>query len=353
MLLPSKRLLYLVLVGLVTLGGPGLSIALGQGGQTNPPSRAMFRSLPQDTQDYPTNTYMPYYPTYPAYSIGSTAADAIRADGEFGIMEQQMFLEREKVFRSRIQTRKAHVDEYLYERNVLPTLEDDRERDRIENLRRSRNDPPLTEIWSGKALNDLLLALQQQSVGAAVPPVPLDEDVVRHLNVSSGAGQGSVGALGDGGRLTWPLALRGDAYASERQRLSELSYKAYKQAEKGPVDASTLQDMGDAVDKLQSELKRNVAEITPNDYIRAKRFLNDVESAIQALQDPKVSNYLTGKWVAKGKTVAELVGHLTREGLKFAPASEGDQPAYLATHRAMVASLATPDPAKPWDPFAK
>ena len=35
----------------------------------------------------------------------------------------------------------------LYEQRVLPTPEEKREKSRQEQLMRSRNDPPLTEIW--------------------------------------------------------------------------------------------------------------------------------------------------------------------------------------------------------------
>jgi hypothetical protein len=42
-------------------------------------------------------------------------------------------------------------------------------------------------------------------------------------------------------------------------------------------------------------------------------------------------------YVAKGKTVRELVRHLTTHGLRFAPATEGREAAYLAVHRALAA----------------
>ena len=58
---------------------------------------------------------------------------------------------REQVRQGRIDNRRRSFDEYLYERERRPSQEDERERARLENLRRSRNDPPITEIWSGLA----------------------------------------------------------------------------------------------------------------------------------------------------------------------------------------------------------
>ena len=50
-----------------------------------------------------------------------------------------------------------------------------------------------------------------------------------------------------------------------------------------------------------------------------------------------MQNYFNQKWVAKGKTVAELIQNMTAAGLRFAPATPGDEGAYRALHFALVA----------------
>jgi hypothetical protein len=221
-------------------------------------------------------------------------------------------------------------------------------------VRRSRNDPPVTEIWSGKALNDLLLAIQQQQAkGLRGPAIPLEEDVLKNINVTSGANSGSLGLFRDNGQLHWPLELTRPEYEPERRRLDELAARAYKQATNGAVDANVLREMANIVDSLQTRLRRSVADSSPSDYIKAKRYLNDLDSAIKVLEDPNVSKYANRTLAAKGGTVSDLVTEMSGQGLKFAPAVAGDEGAYVALHRAMASYAVPADSHKTWDPLTK
>ena len=57
------------------------------------------------------------------------------------------------------------------------------------------------EITSGRALNLMLPYLNGLAAqGIMGPPVPLNQELVRQINVSGGTGQG-VGMLRPGGRL--------------------------------------------------------------------------------------------------------------------------------------------------------
>jgi hypothetical protein len=86
---------------------------------------------------------------------------------------------------------------------------------------------------------------------------------------------------------------------------------------------------------MNDTLLRNISEMSPSQYIEAKRYLNLLDDAIKALEDPKVSNYFTEKWALKSKNVAELVDFMSRSGLQFAPAVPGDVDSYRALYRAM------------------
>jgi hypothetical protein len=316
-------------------------------------NRARFSSMPITTPVYPTNAYWPQYNgPYGGYLSG--AADVINAQGQMMVDQQQAFMMREKVRQEKVDTRRKQFDEYLYERAVAPTAEDDRERFRLEQIRRSRNDPPLTEIWSGKALNDLLLAIQQQTAkNVRGPDVPLQQETLDRINVTSGSAPGSVGVLRDSGKLRWPFVLKRSAYQDDRTKLDKLAYDVFKQAEAGNVDADTLAGMTDSTENLRATLRNNVAEIAPNDYINGQRFLNELSDTIKVLQDPNIANYVTHKWAAKGNSVAELVQQMSSQGLRFAPAVAGDQSAYAALHTAMVSYFAGPELTKRWDPLSK
>jgi hypothetical protein len=365
----AKRLLVLGLVGAFALAGTvfpigspapaplGVATAASyQAGAID--NQASFRVLPMSSPYYGGGGYPYPYPFNYNGPLGGAltgAADVIGATGGFLVSQQQAYLMKEQVMQARVDTRRKRFDERLYEREVGPTDEDERERARIESLRRSRNDPPVTEIWSGKALNDLLLAIrQQQAQGLKNPDVPLEEDVLRHLNVTSGAeGGGSLGVLRNEGQLQWPLALRGSAYAATTKRLDELAAQAYKQAAYGGVSADTIQGMSGAIDSLETQLKRHVANIAPADYMQAKRYLRDLEGALRVLGDPNVAKVVTRKLGAQGNTVNGLVTQMSRDGLRFAPATRGDEAAYAAVHTAMVAYTAPPTSYKTWDPLSK
>jgi hypothetical protein len=212
----------------------------------------------------------------------------------------------------------------------------------------------LTTIWSGYALNELLMAIQrQQAQGIAVRDVPLAPDVLSHINVTGGQTGNSLALLKNGGRLRWPQGLSGSTYATDRQSLDKLAQTAYQQAGSGTVDPDTIQQMTTTVNDLQRTLTSNVANMEPNEYIAAKRFVGELNSTLTVLQGPDVGNYVRGPWQVKGQTVGQLVQYMTSQGLRFAPALPEGQASYVALQRAMAAYYTGPNPNKPWDPLAK
>jgi hypothetical protein len=319
----------------------------GPGGP--PPSSANFSSQPPPPA-YPANVYNGYQGAAGGYLSGG--ASVINAQGNMMVQQQQAFQMKEQYHQMKIDTRRKQLDEQLYERAVKPTEEDDRERARLEQVRRARNNPPPTEIWAGKALNELLLAIQQQQAkGVQGPNVPLQPNLLQHINVTGGQTGGSIGLLRNGGKLDWPFTLRTSDYDSDRKNMDKLALAAYNQAGSGQVDADTIQGMTNEVNTLMGQLKSNIDNISANDYIKAKRYLNDMNGTITALQDPNVANYVNRKWTAQGNNVAQLTQEMGQQGLRFAPATPGDESAYTSLHTRMVAYFIYPD--KPWDPLAK
>lgn len=237
----------------------------------------------------------------------------------------------EQVRQSRIDTRRKNFDEYLYELANRPTEEDFRERYRAGNLRRALNNPPENEIWSGKALNDLLDSVQKtQQLTGPGPSVPVAEDNLRNLNFAAGTTSSGLGLLTNGQKLRWPLALLMSPFKKDRQQVEQLGAKAVQQAQAGNLDGETLAGLIEAVDGMQKRLKSNVARVEANQYIQAKRFLNSLEGATQTLQNPNVTRVADRGWLAQVNTVADLVGQMTRKGLRFAAASPGGEASYTA-----------------------
>jgi hypothetical protein len=285
--------------------------------------------------------YTGYYESaYGGYLRGN--ADVINATGQYLINYEKAKLTKEAVRQARIDTRRKVFDEYLYERANTPTLEDERERAIDLERRRAVNDPPVTEIWSAKALNDLLFDVQKlQAKGISGPQLRLDEDTLKRINVSAGRTPGNVGLLKNEGKLSWPLALRTMRPQKEvddlRQDISSLLPDAINQAVNGKVSPNVLETLTKDVDRLQQLLTDNVRDLPPGQYMEAKRFLNNLEDGLQVLQQPNAGLYFTQRYMAKGRTVQDLVNYMSKEGLTFAPAVGGDEAAYVALHRALAA----------------
>jgi hypothetical protein len=285
-----------------------------------------------------------YGPTYPDYYGGylNGQADIINATGRYYINVERSRLARQQVRQAKIDTRRRAFDEYLYERKNAPTWEDDRERLLGLSLRRSLNDPPITEIWSGKALNDLLAEVQKHRV-RSTPGLafPLDEELLRRINVTAGKSPGNVGLLKNDGKLNWPVAIRSlkprDKIDDLRRQISSLLPETINQAVNGKVDPMSLKELIRATDEMQDLLTQNVTNLPPGQYMDAKRFLSGLDDGVKLLQQPDAGLYFTQKYTARGKTVPELVQNMTKTGLLFAPAVAGDEAAYVALHRALVA----------------
>jgi hypothetical protein len=84
--------------------------------------------------------------------------------------------------------------------------------------------------------------------------------------------------------------------------------------------------------------------LTPSDCVRASRFVRELRSALALLDSPDAGFYLLH--TPRGKTVAELIEDMTKHGLTFAPATDGDERQYVALHQALAAECRrnTPNP---------
>jgi hypothetical protein len=282
----------------------------------------------------------PYGSSYYETPIGGFlrgTADIVSSQGKWMESLQRADLAKEQVRQAKLATRGKTFDEYFYERRNTPTFEEERKFFQGQQLLHSLNNPPESEVWSGQALNDILADLAKSDPDKGQGPnVPLDEDMLRHLNLTPANGNANAGLLKNDARLTWPLALRDDDSKTDRTSVNTLAAEAVHQAVNGRVDAGTLRELRAAAGRLRDRLAANIRDLTANQYAEANHFLGDLDDAIRALGRPDAGDYFTRKYAAQGKDVVELVKGLTARGLRFAPATVGDEPAYLAVHRALA-----------------
>src|SRR5262249_36630479 len=90
------------------------------------------------------------------------------------------------------------------------------------------------------------------------------------------------------------------------------------------------------LNNMVDELKEHMDDITIYQHVEAKRFIKEMQAAANTLQDSNVGNFFNGKWSAKGQTVFDLVDYMSKQGLRFAAAVGGNEPSYIALHRALA-----------------
>jgi hypothetical protein len=274
------------------------------------------------------------------YGYLQGAADLTVANAQYQLTIQQARIVREQANREAIATRRATLQQRQYEReewlkNYDPEVV--RQRDSEWNLRRSLNDPPSAEIWSGDALNSLLKDIQKgEAFGVRVPPVPLDSEVLQRINLTTGTTTAGVGMLKDLTRFNWPLPLRRGAFKKEREQIEEMARTAVDQAMSSNIDADLLDKLNEAVESLVERVKGSAPDMTPTQYVQVTRYLRELKDSLKVLQDPNVANYFNSRYRAQGDTVLALVQNMSTRGLRFAPAASGDEPSYTALHRALV-----------------
>ncbi len=277
---------------------------------------------------------------YEGYLTG--AASVTRANAEYQLTIQQAKLVRQEAVRSAIQTRRAWIEEAEYERAHMPDPEKIRQEQLRRELDHARVSPPLTEVWSGHALNVLLRHLVNQfGQGVRVTEdVPLSEDALKSVNLTAGDSRANAGLLKDANGLQWPQPLQAAIFKDTRDDLNKNLRRAVQTVRSGntTADPATLNDLDADLKKMHEILDANISAISPDHYIEAKRYLRQVGDAIAALKDRNATNIISGNWsIGKARTVAELVKQMADKGLMFAAATPGDESSYLSLYHSLAA----------------
>jgi hypothetical protein len=282
-----------------------------------------------------TSPYTSQLASDPYGSMLRGSADVISAQSRYLVTLQEAQLLREQVQALRTANRRSAFDHYLYVRERAPTPEQLRAEERAQRLDRARNEPPVTEILSAGALNELLADLQQATL-TSVQDLPIDAALVRYVNFTTARDSSNIGLLRNC-NLRWPRLLAEETFETARDRLNLKIGAAIEQAKSGvTLDRQALVSMSDDIDALHLQLRGRVSDVAAPQFIEGKRFLNQLGDAVKALEQPDAIRFLSGSYDFKGQTVNELVKFMTENGLWFAPATGGDEPAYRAVHHSLA-----------------
>jgi len=291
------------------------------------------------------NPYVPPVNPYSPFYFGQTfngGADVINAQGRYLIDRQDALMKREQVKQMKLETRRKIFDEWLYERERTPRPEELRQQAMREQLSRSLNDPPANEVTSAISLNNILSGIDLLTAGKKVPviDIPIDEDMLKKVNLSKGVGTGNAGALRNEGKLVWPRGLETlqpiEKTTEIRNKIAARTKEAYQQASSGVVDVEIIKDLQALTAQLNGLLRVNINAMGFNDYTEAKKFVDSIDASITVLARADARDFLEGGNVGKAKNVQDLIRHMNEKGLKFAPVVGNNEGAYLAMHRALV-----------------
>jgi hypothetical protein len=279
---------------------------------------------------------------FPPYNLDPNAqylqgiASLTVATGQYWKDIQTARITREQARQMSIDTARKRIQFEAWYESLKPRTQDLVDSAVRTELEEARKDPPMSRVWSGAALNSLLNSIRKMGRLSRGPNVNLEEDTLRHINLASPAMPGSVGMLRDGGKITWPLGLKEKQFDDLRDRLARNLEQAVESAKgRGDVESRLLKDITVDFTALRDKVNDSQDDLPITQYLEARRFMSQLGDAVRALRDPKIKNYFNNTWNAKGRTVAELVDNMSREGLVFAPAAPGDEAAYSALYYAL------------------
>jgi len=213
------------------------------------------------------------------------------------------------------------------------TPQQEREFLRKLTLVKSQTGASSTTVFAALDLNTLLDDLKAHADRAG-RDLTLSEDVMKHINIVPSKSYANAGLLKNDRR--WPELLKRNEFQTERDQIEALIPKLVSQAKEGAVKAEDLQTLNQTVKAMREKLVGLIQEVPDPTYIRAKRFLTDLQSGVKVLRQPDAAGYFSALYAPKVKNVRELVSYMTKYDLRFAPATSGDEAAYLVFYRALA-----------------
>src|SRR5262245_23377524 len=229
--------------------------------------------------------YLGPFQSQPFNGYFSGVASITAAQGQFLLNQQQARLLNQDVQSRKLENRRKQAELRAYELSLQPSPEQLAEEARERALRRALNDPPFTEILSADALNILLKnmqALASTGVGPG-PTIPLDQDMLKHINVTSGGG-GNIGLFREGGKLNWPFALRDTPWDDDRKKMQELVDQAMKETLSAELTPQTVRQLRETLSRMERTVADNGATIPMGQLIEAQRYLDELRAAIRSIQ---------------------------------------------------------------------
>ncbi len=260
-----------------------------------------------------------------------------QAQGQYWNDIEQARMSREQVKQRQIETRRQELQFEMDYEKIRPTAQKMVRSEREAELQWARNDPPLTEIWSGKTFNVLLRSILDQPSPLAGPNIPLEPNIVKGLNLTDQTTRANLSLTKDKGRIDWSETLQEAPFDAARGDFQKHYDKALQTMDSGEaINRTQLQELRNDLGRMEDKLDGMVADIPMGRYTESRRLINQLKETVTGLGNARVVRSCNPGWRNEVHTVAQLVGHCMRNGLSFGPAvAAEDEPAYTAAYYAI------------------
>jgi hypothetical protein len=288
----------------------------------------------------------PWGNTYMGAGWGNSAngyltglANLTSATGQYQMNNQQARMMRAQANSATITTRQQMIQaEADYERS-LPTALDDARFTRKTDLEWARNFPQNTRIWSGEALNTLMNSAVRSGRLSVGPNISLDPDILQRINLKDVSSVGNVGLVRNSTKLKWPMSLKEPQFDKDRKSFTEnLNASMQQLSSEDGLQPKTFRALEASLKSLNGELDASVQEMSPNDWMTGRRYLNQLREVVRGLADPNAATNFDRGWAKNINSVKELLTYMTDKGKVFAAAAlPSDNSAYSSLYQSLRA----------------
>jgi len=199
-------------------------------------------------------------------------------------------------------------------------------------------DAPDEAILSGDALNKIAARVRElEKQGKKATPGLLAPELTTKI-VFAGGPAADAANLYRETELRFPAGLKETGFNDLRTELEKAFAAVAKDVNAGKkANQLDVDRLLKATRKAHESTRQLVADAPFSEACDLCDFFAKLESATKYLKDEKSNGVAGADWSAVGATVAEVVRHEAKYGLRFGPAKSGDEAAYFSLHRGLLA----------------
>jgi hypothetical protein len=195
-------------------------------------------------------------------------------------------------------------------------------------------------IATGDPLNHLLYAVVAADTrNAKLPSLYLRPDLLTQVRFAGSPAADALTLL-RAARPEFPAAFDDPALADSRDAIEkDLAAVAAPLKANKPADPAAVGRLAATVKAAQDKLTPVLRDLSFEDAVAARRFLNQLDATAKVIRDPSAAGLMNTKWPTDGSSVADLTRYMAKYKLLFGPADKGDEEVYTTLHRGLAGYL--------------